>query len=76
MNATDKAGAPETPLGPDLLHALLYYLRGRRGLIALTASVVAAGAALNRGWVAAAGVASLFVGGLSWRERHGELRFL
>ncbi len=53
MKTTENARAPETPLGPDLLHALRYWLRGGRGSIALPASVVAAGAALNRGRTAA-----------------------
>src|SRR3954447_4136617 len=46
-------------LARDLAHAARNYLGGRRGLLILAVAVIAAGAALNWSWLAAAGIAPL-----------------
>lgn len=61
MKTLETARATETPLSQDLLHAARYYLGSRKGLIALAALIVVAGAALNWSWLVAVGVAPLLL---------------
>lgn len=61
MKTPDTARVPEAPLSQDLLFAARYYLGGRKGIIALAALIVAAGAALNWSWLMAAGIAPLLL---------------
>ena len=51
----------ETSLPQDLIHAIRYYLGGRRGLILLIAAALGIGAALNWSWLIAIGVAPLIL---------------
>lgn len=61
MNTPAKSAASEPALTQEWLRALRYWLGGRRGVIALAAFAVVAGAALNWSWLAATGVAPLLV---------------
>jgi len=61
MSRIESPTAAETSLGRDVLHAVRYYLGGRRGLIALAAVVVIAGLAFNWSWLVAAGIAPLLL---------------
>lgn len=61
MNMREPAPISETPLGQDLLHALRYYLGGRRAWLALAALLGLAGLVLNWSWLVAVGVAPLLI---------------
>lgn len=61
MNMPEKVAAQEPSLAQEWLHALRYWLGGRRSVIALAALAVVAGAALNWSWLVAAGIAPLLV---------------
>ena len=61
MKTTEATQSSETSLTEDLVHALRYWLRGRRGLIALTVPALSAGAALNWNWLVAAGIAPILL---------------
>lgn len=60
-NRTDPAKKPEAPLLRDILHALRYYLGGRRMLIPVALVIVGCGLLLNWSWVVAAGMAPLLL---------------
>lgn len=61
MTSPETAGATERSLAQDWLHALRYWLRGRRGVAILVLSAVVVGAALNWNWLVAAGIAPLLL---------------
>ena len=60
-NRTDPAKKAETPLLRDILHALRYYLGGRRMLIPAALVIVGGGLLLNWSWPVAAGMAPLLL---------------
>lgn len=60
-NRTDPAKKAETPLLRDILHALRYYLGGRRMLIPAALVIVGGGLLLNWSWLVAAGMAPLLL---------------
>jgi hypothetical protein len=60
MSSPQVAGENTPSLARDWLHALRYWLRGRRGVAVLVVSAVAIGGALNWSWLAA-GIAPLLV---------------
>ena len=51
----------ETSFTDDLLRAVRYYIRGRRGLLIVGSFVLIAGLSLNWRWLVAAGVAPILV---------------
>lgn len=53
--------ASETSLRSDLIYAVRYYLRGRRGLLLAGGTIVAAALALNWSWLAAIGIAPIIL---------------
>src|SRR6266852_3769086 len=53
--------ADASSLARDLLHAARYYVGGRRGLLILAVVAVIGGAALNWGWLVAAGIAPVLL---------------
>jgi hypothetical protein len=59
MSNTQSPPISQASLGHDVLHAIRYYLGGRRGLIVAGASVAVAGVAFNWGWLVGAGIAPL-----------------
>lgn len=61
QNRTDPAEKAETPLLRDILHALRYYLGGRRMLILAAIAVGGGGLLLNWSWLVAAGMAPLLL---------------
>ena len=61
MKTTEATRSSETSLTQDLVDALRYWLRGRRGLIALTVAALLAGAALSWNWLVAAGIAPILL---------------
>ena len=61
MNESESSNAPGTTLTQDILYAARYYLGRRRALILLTVAALAAGVALNWGWLVAMGVAPLLL---------------
>lgn len=61
MTESDTRPASETPLSQLLRYALWYYVWHRRGWIVLLIAAVAAAAALNWGWLAAAGMTSVLL---------------
>lgn len=61
LKHSDSARTSETALSQDLIHALGYYLGGRRRLLVLAAGVVVVGVALNWTWLVAVGVAPLLL---------------
>lgn len=61
MKTPGTTRSSETSLTEDLVHALRYWLRGRRWLIALTVPAVLAGAAFNWSWLVAAGIAPILL---------------
>ncbi|MCZ8548193.1 DUF4231 domain-containing protein [Mesorhizobium qingshengii] len=61
MSNTQSPPISQASLGRDVLHAIRYYLGGRRGLIVAGASVAVAGVAFNWGWLVAAGIAPLLL---------------
>lgn len=61
MSRIGSPTAQKESLGRDVLHALRYYLGGRRGLLGLAAAVVVVGLAFNWSWLVAAGIAPLLV---------------
>lgn len=61
MARTRQPNAEDGSLGRDLLHALHYYLGGRRGLLILAAVAVVGGLAFNWSWLVAAGIAPLLL---------------
>ena len=65
QNRTDPAKKPEAPLLRDFLHALKYYLGGRRMLVAAAIAIVGGGLLLNWSWLVAAGMAPLLLAVLS-----------
>lgn len=61
MTTTRSPDIPDTSLARDILHAVRYYLRGRRGLFALAAVALVGGLAFNWSWLVAAGIAPLLL---------------
>ena len=61
MSASEQTKLPATTLTQDIGAFARYWLRDRRVQIALAVAVVAAGAALNWGWLVAVGVAPLLL---------------
>ena len=61
MKISDTVTRAETSLTRDILYALRYWLRGRRGPIALTGVAAVAVAALNWNWLVAVGVAPILL---------------
>ncbi|WP_244571218.1 hypothetical protein [Mesorhizobium carmichaelinearum] len=61
MSTTELTQASETSSRRDFLPEIRPYLRGRRGLIAAGAVIVAAGLAFNWSWLVAAGVAPVLL---------------
>lgn len=51
----------EQPLTYDILYAMRYYLGGRRTLYVLAGVLILGGAALNWGWLVAAGIAPILI---------------
>jgi hypothetical protein len=64
MNTVGSPPSAERSLGRDVLHAVRYYLGGRRGLLALAAIVAVAGLAFNWSLLVAAGIAPLLIAAL------------
>ncbi len=61
MATTQQSQSQDGSLGRDLLYALRYYLRSRRGLFVLAGLAIAVGLALNWSWLAAAGIAPTLI---------------
>lgn len=61
MNASEGTPITESSLARDLLNAGRYYLGGRRGLLILAGTALAAGLALNWSWLVAVGIAPLLL---------------
>jgi hypothetical protein len=61
VNTPEKVAAQEPSLAQEWLHALRYWLGGRRGVLALATLAIATGAALNWSWLVATGVAPLLL---------------
>lgn len=61
MRTPEPAPPVETPLSEDVIHALRYYLGGRRGWLLLAAAAGMAGLALNWSWLVAIGAAPLLI---------------
>lgn len=61
MSSPETASATKPSLARDWLHALRYWLSGRRGAAALVVSAVVIGAALNWSWLVAVGIAPLLL---------------
>ncbi len=62
MTSPHPTNSSETTLTQDLVNAVRYYLRGRRGLIIIATVTVIAGLALNWSWLVAAGIAPILLG--------------
>lgn len=61
MKTIETPKVSEGALNADVLHAVRYYLGGRRGLVGLATIAVVAGLAFNWGWLVAAGIAPLLI---------------
>jgi hypothetical protein len=61
MAEIERAKSGNTSLGHDVVHAVQYYLKGRRGLLVLTGTALVAGLAFNWSWMVAVGVAPLLL---------------
>jgi len=61
MTTFDTTKTADASLARDLLRAARYYLGGRRGLLILAVVALTGGAALNWGWLVAAGVAPVLL---------------
>lgn len=61
MTATRSPDIRDTTLVRDILHAVRYYLRGRRGVFALAAVALVAGLAFGWSWLVAVGIAPLLL---------------
>lgn len=61
MTPSELPKTTETSLTQDLIHAVRYYLGGRRGLILLTLAALGIGVALNWSWLVAVGIAPLLL---------------
>ena len=61
MTAPSPEKRTETSFSSDLVRAFRYYLRGRRGWIALGGIAVVAGLAFNWDWLVTAGIAPLLI---------------
>jgi len=61
MSSPETASDAKPSLAQDWLHALRYWLSGRRGVAILVLSAVAIGAALNWSWLVAVGIAPLLL---------------
>lgn len=61
MTNVPSTDIPDRSLTRDIVGAARYYLGGRRTLFALAAALVPGGVALNGGWPAAAGSASILI---------------
>ena len=61
MTTSDTTKTVDASLARDLLHAARYYLGGRRGLLILAVVALIGGAALNWGWLVAAGIAPILL---------------
>ena len=61
MEVSRPSGAAVSTLARDLAYDARHYLGGRRGLLLLAGAAVIAGAALNWGWLATAGIAPLLL---------------
>ena len=61
MTTSDTTKTADASLARDLLRAARYYLGGRRGLLVLAVVAVIGGAALNWGWLVAAGIAPVLL---------------
>jgi hypothetical protein len=62
MTMKNPAPAPARSLAWDWINAARYYLGGRRGMLIMSALVIAGGLALNWSWLVAAGIAPLLIG--------------
>jgi len=61
MTTSDTTKTADASLARDLLRAARYYLGGRRGLLILAVVALIGGAALNWGWLVAAGIAPVLL---------------
>lgn len=61
MTASPRGRQAETSFSLGLFRAVRYYLRSRRGWLALGGIAVAAGLAFNWGWLVTAGVAPILI---------------
>lgn len=61
MTTARATGEPETSLTRNLLHAVRYHLRGRRGFLVLAAIALVAGLVFKWGWLVATGIAPLLL---------------
>jgi len=61
MTTIRQPNTEDGSLGRDLIHALRYYLGGRRGLLMFAAVALVGGAAFNWSWLVAAGIAPLLL---------------
>lgn len=59
MTEVQRAG--NTSLGHDLLNAVRYYLKGRRGFLVLAGTILVVGFAFNWSWMVAVGIAPLLL---------------
>jgi hypothetical protein len=62
MMTKELTRAEEASLGRDVLHAIRYYLAGRRAIVVLAATMIIAGLALSWNWLTAVGLAPLLIG--------------
>ena len=61
MNAPERAAPREPSLAQDWLHAVRYWLGGRRGVLALAGFAAVVGIGANWSWLVAAGIAPLLI---------------
>ena len=61
MTEIQRTKSGNTSLGHDVVHAVRYYLKGRRGLLVLAGTALVAGLAFNWSWLVAAGIAPLLL---------------
>jgi hypothetical protein len=61
MSSPETASASGPSLAQAWLHALRYWLRGRRGVVGLLVLVALMGLVLNWSWLVAAGIAPLLL---------------
>ena len=53
MTEIQQAKSGNTSLGHDVVHAVRYYLKGRRGVFVLAGTALVAGLAFNWSWLVA-----------------------
>ncbi|WP_197482551.1 MULTISPECIES: hypothetical protein [Thalassospira] len=61
MTEIQQAKSGNTSLGHDVVHAVRYYLKGRRGVFVLAGTALVAGLAFNWSWMVAVGIAPLLL---------------